>query len=316
MVEVLINASSRALANITSKYYALDGLNYNSFKTIYDALVLPVMNYAAATWGHTAFQKCSTVQNRAMRTILGVGRVTPIAAMYGDLGWTPPHVRQKLEVVKFWLRLCKIPNNRTVKKVFDYDHQLSRSGRQHQGHTVKCMFEQAGLSVWENQNTDELSDKSILRLIEDSEMRLFHQSQRLEMQDMSRLLIYNQIKNDFKLEQYVTNIDNRKLRGLLARARMGTLPISVETGRYRGIPRDERLCMMCDDRVVEDEPHLLLHCSKYDDLREMFYSKILNDTDHGQLSNHELLTLILANDHKMSLSAKYILDLLMRRSAS
>ena len=86
-VNVLINASSRALASVSSKYYQLNGLDHDSFKVMYDMVVQPVMNYASAVWGSSKFEKCQTIQNRAMRTFLGVGKTAPLSAIMGDLAW-------------------------------------------------------------------------------------------------------------------------------------------------------------------------------------------------------------------------------------
>jgi hypothetical protein len=43
-------------------------------------------------------------------------------------------------------------------------------------------------------------------------------------------------------------------------------PIRIETGRYERLSVEERVYPMCNESV-EDERHVLLHCSVYDDLR-------------------------------------------------
>jgi hypothetical protein len=320
MVDTLGNASSRALANIISKFYKIGGLDYMTFYTLYNAVVQPVMNYAAATWGHKTYQKCSTVQNRAMRTILGVGRVTPIAALYGDLNWTPPYVKHKIEVIRYWLRLCKLPENRLTKKVFNHDNELAKTGRKSAGYEVKMILETAGLDIWDNQNADEIHEHTVIDMVHQSEMRIFHDNLKEDIQSMSRLSIYRQIKSNFELEKYVEVFNYPKHRGLLAKGRMGTLPIRVETGRYRGIAREERLCQHCDVQAVEDEVHVLLYCDKYNVIRENFYQTILTniDIDINILSDTESMKVILANENTkvMFASAKYLQNVLMRRSAS
>ena len=45
-----------------------------------------------------------------------------------------------------------------------------------------------------------------------------------------------------------------KLRG-------GTAELRIETGRWCGLRRDERICKMCDRGEVEDVEHFLLHCT-------------------------------------------------------
>ena len=46
------------------------------------------------------YKKCETIQNRAMRTFLGVTKATPGLGMYRELGWLPPSYRHQISRVK------------------------------------------------------------------------------------------------------------------------------------------------------------------------------------------------------------------------
>ena len=53
----------------------------------------------------------------------------------------------------------------------------------------------------------------------------------------------------------------------------------LETCRY-GLNRmsvDQRLCESCN--VVEDECHVIMHCSLYDDIRTQLFTEINNISD-------------------------------------
>ena len=43
--------------------------------------------------------------------------------------------------------------------------------------------------------------------------------------------------------------------------------LPIVTGRYQGIPVDERICTLCDIPDVGDEFHYLYKCSYFNDLR-------------------------------------------------
>ena len=58
------------------------------------------------------------------------------------------------------------------------------------------------------------------------------------------------------------------LRILLTRWRLSCFDLKVETGRYKGIPREERVCIICN--VVEDEDHVIFNCRAYEDIRGQF----------------------------------------------
>ena len=48
------------------------------------------------------------------------------------------------------------------------------------------------------------------------------------------------------------------LRSLLTQLRSGTLPLEIETGRYYGITREQRICKHCHLNVIENEQHFYL----------------------------------------------------------
>ncbi len=88
------------------------------------------------------------------------------------------------------------------------------------------MFEKAGLDF---ENIDK-SVQAILKCILDSELSEVHALMNKDIQSMSRLDIYKHLNQDFSLKPYVAILRNRKQRSLLAKTRMGTLPLKVETG--------------------------------------------------------------------------------------
>ena len=140
------------------------------------------------------------------------------------------------------------------------------------------------------------------------------------MKEMSRLVYYSQLKTDFALENYVTAVKNRKQRGLIAKARMGILPIRIETGRYTGLPRNERVCTNCDDGVVEDKPHVLFHCPKYDERRTLFYNELLTNELAYNIKNSSDTELIkyfifTENINILYATARFLYDLLYLRAS-
>ena len=55
------------------------------------------------------------------------------------------------------------------------------------------------------------------------------------------------------------------LRIIVTRWRLSCYDLAIETGRYEGTAREERLCLFCD--VVEDEHHAIFDCKAYDTIR-------------------------------------------------
>ena len=68
-------------------------------------------------WGFKSFSCINAVQNRAMRFCLGVGKYTPNAAVYGEMGWVPPIVRQWKSTAIFCARLSQTNNSQLNKRI-------------------------------------------------------------------------------------------------------------------------------------------------------------------------------------------------------
>ncbi len=62
-------------------------------------------------------------------------------------------------------------------------------------------------------------------------------------------------KDNIYTEKYVQYCSFRKRRSLLTQFRLGILPLHIETGRFRNMKPEERLCFICNTNVIEDEQH-------------------------------------------------------------
>ena len=83
-------------------------------------------------------------------------------------------------------------------------------------------------------------------------------------------------KGDLLPEGYLNLHLQKYQRSLFAQFRAGILPLHVETGRFRNLPLEQRLCGLCDKSEVEDEYHFLCHCAVYRDLRRKLYSTTID----------------------------------------
>ena len=101
----MAKAASRALGQVIAKNKSFGGLPFSSFQKLFDSMVWSVISYGAAIWGNRQFTSINSVQLRAARYYMGVGRYTPNSAVHGDTGWKPTSVRQWSCVINQWLRL-------------------------------------------------------------------------------------------------------------------------------------------------------------------------------------------------------------------
>ena len=79
--DYVAKAASRALGILIAKSKALGEMPFKCFKKLYETMVLPVLHYGSAIWGHSQFSCINGVHNKACRYFLGVGKYTPNAAV-------------------------------------------------------------------------------------------------------------------------------------------------------------------------------------------------------------------------------------------
>ena len=253
---------------------------------------------------------CATIQHRAMRSFLGVNKCTPLPMMYGDMGWTPTHVRHQVAMVRHWIRLTKMPDTRLNKCVFNWDYDVASHGRGTLCKGVKTILDTCGSS---HIFADKSSGPSNLVDMVKWRLELVAAARRRnEMMTMSRMNFYRQLYHvrsgddtlGLKPVTYVTLPLSRHQRAAIARLRGGTLRLAVKTGRYRQVPADERLCQQCDTGVVETAEHFLFHCPKYVTNRRNLFESLL-DTDN-------LDTLFSSRDSIFK-TAKYVMQCMKYR---
>ena len=69
-------------------------------------------------------------------------------------------------------------------------------------------------------------------------------------------------------------LKNSEQRKHLTRLRISAHRLHIEQGRYRGIPRQNRICNRCTSNEIDDEVHFLFSCTSSQDDRYFMNSKI------------------------------------------
>ena len=141
----------------------------------------------------------------------------------------------------------------------------------------------------------------------------------LTVESKAKLHYYQKIKIKFSVENYCNVKLNRSQRSLLAKFRLGMFPINVELGRYKRIPREERICPICNLNEVEDEIHILFRCGAYDEARKTLLDSAATyvlledvcDTDIIKiLTTHEFLKNCMLLESGFTKKAKQVNNLL------
>lgn len=87
------------------------------------------------------------------------------------------------------------------------------------------------------------------------------------------MIIIVNIKKIFEFEGYIFKVDSDSLRRYMTCFRLSSHKLEIELGRFRGVERNERLCKLCSQNVVESEYHFLLSCDKYTEIRKKVFGQ-------------------------------------------
>ena len=240
---------------------------------MYNTLVAPVMDYACELWGSFKYDGFNTIQHRAMRTYLGVGMCAPLPAIYGDMAWVTPQSRHEVAALRYWFRLTRLPRSRMTRRIFDWDYEFANAGLRSWNLDIKGFIDKCGIGdVFTRTNWGQQSTEVNVRHVV-TQLNQLDQGQRRQVgSTMSRLREYNGLILNTNIDllrpaDYVTAMHSRKRRSILAKVRTGTISLAIENGRYTQTPEENRLCISCDQKSIENIEHVLLNCPKYNDIR-------------------------------------------------
>jgi len=262
--KALADSGGRALGAIISKFKSLKNVGYKTFEVMYNSGVKPVLEYGSGVWGHVNGNCINSIQNRAMRFYLGVHKFSPNLALCGDLGWLTPKLSRYIGRVRLWNRLLAMDEGRLTRKIFEWDYDLSKANW---SSGMKSLFKELGSEVFDQKVGYDMSN-----IIEPLK-KLMLDRWKKEVVKKPKLRTYIKFKHDIETESYVKQNMSRQARSLFAQFRHGILPLKIETGRFKNLDVEERVCELCQLGVVESEIHFLCKCPLYDNIRAALFAK-------------------------------------------
>ena len=109
---------------------------------------------------------------------------------------------------------------------------------------IKSIFDETGFSnIWDGQKyiNPEFLKVTINQRLQDQYIQKWFS----DINNSSRGEYYSKFKTEFKLENYLLRL-NAVYRNYIYKLRTSNIKFPIETGRWVGIPRDERLCNPCN----------------------------------------------------------------------
>ena len=205
---------------------------------LYNCVFLNIF-YCAETWFEldAVSDVMLLLERQALKRCLGVKASTPDDILYTELDRPDIVSSTKERQYKFFCKLANLDGSAIVCDIL-------------------TMCAAADLDVIRYYNS--LNDS---HCEEDSKER----KERLKTAETTYIKRYREITNLEYCHPIYESYLREDIRIILTRWRLSCIPLLIETGRYKGIERKDRLCIFCN--VIEDEDHAIFSCEAYDSLR-------------------------------------------------
>jgi len=263
--------AKKALYSLQKLLYKFSGLKINIAFKIFDCKILPILLYGSAVWGiHTCID-IEKAHNKFCKFILGVNTTTNNCAARGELGRLPMRMNIDIEIIRFWLKCIHIDSPVIVKDCYQYQYTRANMGLKCWGFYVKNLLNSYGFgALWVNQQVE--NSELFLQDFKQRSIDIASQMWHTEIVDCPKLRTYCKFKVCLKREKYLDCIPNTIFKKALARFRVSSHDLYIESGRRMGLPTTQRLCPFgCNQ--IEDEFHFLLICPIYVGFRNTFIPK-------------------------------------------
>ena len=233
-------------------------------KGLYETLVRSVLEYAAEI-DSGRWPAAEALQRWAGRMCLGVGRSVANEVVQGDLGWwTVQGMRDYLRLV-YWGRLARGETSEVTAEVYRSGRERVRAGRAGAGEwcvgTARLLREVGMGEEWEKGKVWGLDHDGWKTMVRGLVRGREEDAWRQRMAGKSSLEGYTRVKRELKAEWFLGDPKCWVRRWVALRG--GSACLAVVRGRWRRVPRHQRVCEWCGLGLVEDERHFVDVCERW-----------------------------------------------------
>jgi hypothetical protein len=269
----LYNRASRAMFGLLKKCNRLS-LPLELSIDLFDNIVLPVMSYGCEVWGLAIKDYAQKLQVKFYKILLQLRQSTPTCMVFGEVGRPSCETAIKKRFLNFWYRL-RDPEHQDKMSSVMYKFLLRlHDEKKYVSPYIQCIkttLQQLGMNdMWLNQNSLTVGKVCFKSKIKQGLQDTFIQDWFNTIDNSSICINYRMYKTSFCSEGYLKKLPNN-LVIRVARFRTTNNRLPVNTLRYVDVPRNERVCMKCE-QDIGDEFHYLFCCPYFETERKEYLS--------------------------------------------
>ena len=186
--------------------------------------------------------------------------------------------------LRYWGKIVRMGEDRIVKQIYksskkrlEREEEEQKRGERETCTETWCQYTRKllrKLHLEEEWNTEEILPEDEWNAL--IRKRIHEREQvrwRTECLNKPKLRTYIQLKRELRTEPYLRVYSHRGLPEL-SKLRGGTNRLRIEQGRYKKEKLEDRVCVFCETKEVEDERHFMLKCAAYSDLRGIMWTEL------------------------------------------
>ncbi|XP_053403102.1 uncharacterized protein LOC128558242 [Mercenaria mercenaria] len=264
-IDTLTGKALKAMNSIYTLTKDMD-IPINIHLNLFDSYVSSILCYSSEIWGFSTADKIERVHRKFIKRILNVKMSTSNLAIYGETGRTPLYINWKIRILKYWFKLVNNKTNCILQNVYSNMLECCEKGDNNWLYKVKNMLNLSGFGeIWLFPSSVDV--KQFIPVFKSRLIDTYISEWRISVNNSPSLMLFKELKETYGMSQYLLTIENKKHRHILTKLRTSSHWLNIEYGRHRGIERQNRVCELCNKRVVEDEYHFVLECEAFKELR-------------------------------------------------
>ena len=255
---------------------------------LYDSLVSPILLYCSEIWGTDLISKdtdpIEKFHLKFIKEILGVNCKASNDACRAELARFPLKYKIKYSVIGFLAHILSDENT----LVFEIYNSTKKSNP-----WIKSTENILNLLGYSYLLNNQILLKPSLLQIKQRIIDQCAQEQYSNIKNSQKLEFFLSVYRMGKRPHYVDKLINITDRSMLCKIRISAHQLMIEKGRHLNIPKNNRLCPLCDSNI-EDEDHFLFKCNDYKTQRTIFENKIINHHKlYKKISNKDKVNIMM-----------------------
>ena len=293
-IDDLCGKATRAYYSLRKEFNFHNGTHPRVIMKLFHMLIAPILTYSSEIWGCYGWKgnkilnikkymfnnmHCyEKLQSKMCKMALGLKRHVPDIIAKAEMGVYPVMGKIVKNIYSFWQHAIKTDTTSLVSKALQACISADRAGHETYYTRVKAI-----LFTLEMGNYIYAVPDSKIKLYSDTLKYKFYRHYEAHffrnLKPSGKTALYFKIKRNYNYEKYLDFKLDPQLRRNVSALRLSAHCLPVQQLRARGVPRDMRLCHMCDAGVIGTEEHVLLHCGNHviSQLRKQLLDK-LHDT--------------------------------------